>query len=623
VKKHRSLLIWDCEGSPSEDCGFTVYWQSHTPSDRGVSIPQLVEENASQFRAQYLALIFDLGEAKVEGKRIVEHLKINQEFSHWWMTLITEKCNYSKSPQIDNIIKFQAFRYWLNNIECKTIQLVSANKKFAQSMRLLSVELSIGFEWKEEVASKVTDSFFRRTYNHLPDYFKAVLFLSKHLLGRWKLKGVGIEKWKNSTAMISFISYFFNLDSDVSAKGEYRSGYWNVLSDELLDNNIQTNWLHLYYKSDLFPTISSAKEMINTLNKRYHDYQNHLFPESFLSFTIVRETVVYWLKVVVQYGKVKQCLKEKSGYLWPLLEKDLSVSLRGTIAIENLLFFCLFSEAMKVLPKQKIGVYLQENQGWEFGFIDSWKQSKHGKLIAVPHSTVRFWDLRYYFDHRAYQENNSLQNLLPDKVAVNGEIAKKNKLDSGYPCSKLVEVEALRYLQLEQSYKNNTQSSNIKSSNTVLVLGDYQHSNTDLQMKLLQKASKLVEDSKIKYVIKPHPAHVLLDTNYPEPNMRITNRPVPELIEQCCICYTSSTTSAAVDAYCAGMPVISVLNPKSLNLSPLRGCEGVSFVSTADDLALLLNNIDTIKAVDSQGDEYFYLDKKLPRWKKLLLNGIK
>jgi len=620
MKVSRSLLIWDCEGAPLEDLEFTVYWQSYTFSNRAISIPRLVEEKSKQFRAQYLALIYEFGESKISGKNIVEHLKISREFSYWWMTLLAEKCNYSKSPQIDNIIKILAFSYWLNENKYDKIKLVSANKNLAESLQQLSVQMGMDFIWKKVSSTKVTDSLIRRVYSNLPNVFKAVISLLHYLLDRWKLKGVGVEKWKNSNATTSFISYFFNLDSDASGDGKYRSGYWTDLPDVFLDNGVQTNWIHLYVVNNLLPTTSAAKDLMISLNNNYQNNQNHVFIDSFLSFNVVYKTFISWFKLLAQYGTVKQSIKEKSGYLWPLMRKDLKESLLGTIATQNLLFYYLFREGLTLLKKQKIGVYLQENQGWEYGCIAAWKHYKHESLIGMPHSTVRFWDLRYFFDPRTYQENNSCKIPLPNKVAVNGAVAKKNYIDGGYLIDNLVEVEALRYLQLEHSGEKKKISSIVYRANSVLILGDYLQSNTDLQMQLLQKASKQI-GVQMKYIVKPHPACPILQEDYPELSMSITNRSTHELIEQCSIAYTSSVTSASVDAYCAGKPVISVLDPKSLNLSPLRGCSDISFVSTAEELAKLLNNIERIKVVDGQGEGYFYLDEKLPKWKKILINS--
>ena len=59
--------------------------------------------------------ILDFGEIEVDGKSIIEHLKIRKNFSYWWMTLLVEKCNMLKSTQIDNIIKLLALELWLKD----------------------------------------------------------------------------------------------------------------------------------------------------------------------------------------------------------------------------------------------------------------------------------------------------------------------------------------------------------------------------------------------------------------------------------------------------------------------------------------------------------------------------
>ena len=34
--------------------------------------------------------------------------------------------------------------------------------------------------------------------------------------------------------------------------------------------------------------------------------------------------------------------------------------------------------------------------------IHAWRASGHGSITAFPHSTVRYWDLRHFFDVRTY-----------------------------------------------------------------------------------------------------------------------------------------------------------------------------------------------------------------------------
>ena len=109
MNRKLDLLLWDLDGpfDNSNSMHDVIYWSKYpdAESDGIFSIPQLVEDNADHLKAKYLRLIYEFGEAKVNGKRVIDHLIIRKNFSYWWMTLLAEKCNYAKSPQIDNIIK--------------------------------------------------------------------------------------------------------------------------------------------------------------------------------------------------------------------------------------------------------------------------------------------------------------------------------------------------------------------------------------------------------------------------------------------------------------------------------------------------------------------------------------
>ena len=124
------ILIWDKkEPAPQNLAGETFVWNSYQEdcNQNIFSIPRLVETHASDLRAQYLAFIYELGVSKYKGKRIVDHLQLRPGFSYWWMTLLAEKCNYAKSPQIDDAIKLLALEYFLDQHKVKQIELVSTN----------------------------------------------------------------------------------------------------------------------------------------------------------------------------------------------------------------------------------------------------------------------------------------------------------------------------------------------------------------------------------------------------------------------------------------------------------------------------------------------------------------
>jgi len=134
-------------------------------------------------------------------------------------------------------------------------------------------------------------------------------------------------------------------------------------------------------------------------------------------------------------------------------------------------------------------------------------------------------------------------------------------------------------------------------------------------MEILEDSADKLDDWVI--VIKPHPSCPVDLDNYPRLNLinvSVTDQPISELLSDFCVAYTSLNTSAAVDAYCSGLSVISALDPSALNLSPLIGVAGVQFVSDSEELVAALETTNLL----TEPKQFFYLDSELPRWKTLL-----
>jgi len=236
-----------------------------------------------------------------------------------------------------------------------------------------------------------------------------------------------------------------------------------------------------------------------------------------------------------------------------------------------------------------------------------------------PFRPVRYWDLRYYCDPRCFNRAQINPLPMPDMVAVNGAGGLQSYLDGGYPAASLVEVEALRYLYLNELQDgSDEESAETRPNLRLLVLCDYTVRHTEVQMRLLEQVvASLPANTTI--TVKPHPACPIRAEDYPILAMRVTMEPVTKLLPHCDVAYTSAATAAALDAFCAGVPVISVLDPDTLNQSPLRGMDGVQFVCTPTDLSQAIARAATQSRDSKQGREFFHLDADLPRWKKLLL----
>lgn len=619
-----NLVIWDTQAPYPVGAGWLVLWRRFalTEAPNIVSIPMLIEESADALKAQYLALVYELGEMRFKGKRLVDHLQLRPSFSYWWMTLLVEKCNFAKTPQIDDAIRMLALVDWIAGRSIKLITLVSANKLLAESLRGWCEKKGVAFEWQQLPKLVMQRSMLVRAFAALPLVIQAWMWLLKHLLERWSLRGVGLRTWRQTTGQITFVTYSDNCVSEALQKGRYESRYWAHLPDTLKQEGMPTNWLHLYVKDDLLPTAKHAASALNAFNKSANGLQCHVTLDAFIGLGVILRTVRDWLyligKGVIMRGDLRPA-PFSSIDLWPFLRADWQRSIFGVDAMSNVLYLNLFEAALKILPKQLRGVYLQENMGWEFGFVHAWRAAEHGRLIGTPHSTVRFWDLRYFFDSRSYLRAGNNDLPLPDCVGCNGPAMRATYQQGGYLEESLVDVEALRYLHVGQ--RQGAIDSVPKRKNEpvrLLILGDYLHSHTQFQMKLLEQAVSLMPQPML-ITVKPHPNCQVVPGDYPALQMQISMEPIAKLLAECDVAYASAVTSAAVDAFCAGVPIISVLDPNTLNLSPLRSCTGVLFASTASALAIAL-----ISAANNAGSSinqpaYFTVNPLLSNWRRLLL----
>jgi len=622
------LFIWDAEGPLPFRVGITLLWRSYgdSASPDALSILKLVEEQSDSFKDRYLSWIYDLGEQRFKNRRVIDLLAFRPGFSYWWMTSFSEKYNSGNSSRITDSIRLMAFENWMRGRTVSRVVLVSSNALLSECLRSWCINSEIEFEWRRIKAKKKPRSILKRLYHVLPNSMQALIWLLHYLIDRWPLKGRGLREWKSTKGDLCCFSYLFNLVPEALKEGRYDSRYWASLPDELHDDGYHINWLHLYEKDELVPTARDAAAVIEQFNRSACGSQTHVTLDTFLSVQVVFRVLRDWFRLLIAARELRKMHCSPKGLdidIWPLFAGEWQCLLNGNKVVSNLLVYNLFESAMKILPQQRLGVFLQENQSWEFGLVHAWKVAAHRRLIGAPHSTVRYWDLRYFFDPRSYCRNGVNELPLPDQVALNGNAALEAYRKGMYPEKNLVEVEALRYLYLQEDRKEKscTLSSDVGILH-VLVLGDYLADNTKLQMQMLEQTLPFLSTT-LDITVKPHPNCPIDPADYPLLKLTMTMDPLWKLLSGCDVACTSATTSAAVDAYCCNVPVVSVLNPQSLNLSPLRDREGVFFASNARELAGMLVSASS-SSISADGNRLFFtLNSGLSRWRKLLHGDIK
>ena len=613
-----TLVISDSIKVSYNDTDDIMLWSgnNHIIGKKVFSLLDIVENNAEFCKTEYISLISQLGDAVVNHKKVIDHLKIEKDFSFWWTTLIAEKSNYSKSTEINNAIKIIAFKNWFKNKNYSKIIIYSNDLKLVKAMSIFCNDINLKLDVKKKTKVNYKILTDKKLYKYFPKIFQSLVWLLWEIISIWPLKGIGVKKWNSSKSKITFLSSMINLDKSSIQKGEFKSNYWPILPDLLKDNNLNSNWLHMYDNTNDLPNANKARDLINKFNNSKNGIETHATIYSFVSFFVVCRVILNLFRLFFIKFKIQRIVSLKSGMIWPFIDSDFDESLTGINATRNLFYMFLFKKALANLTNQEKGFYLQENQGWEYTFIHSWKKSEHkSSLFAIPHTPIKFWDLKGISDKKIYSQASKLLLPLPDYIGVNSDISKNMHLKNGVPPERLVSTEALRYLHLNHS--SNCTLKNLKISKyKVLLLGDIIKTNTLEQMKILKQSLKYISKP-IQYILKPHPATPITAKDCPDIDLMITDKSINEIIDCCHLAYATSTTSASFDAYYFGAKVVTIINHQGLNASPLRGFSDAVFVSTPIELANILNNINKIKKEPKTRENILYIDVDIPRWKKI------
>jgi surface carbohydrate biosynthesis protein (TIGR04326 family) len=596
-------------------------WSGYGQTDLIHSLLRYVETHGERLRHKYLAWIHDLGESRIFGRRLVDHLALDDGFSYWWMTLLVEKSPW-KSPSINDAIRVLALEEIIAERRPGKLRLVSANSRLDEVMRELCRNLGVAYEWQRIRPKSYRPWKIADVYRALPQPVQALISLARHLRTRWPLRQMDKSGWFGGDRALFFCSYFMHLDETSCKKGKFYSRQWEGLPKLLHDRGFSINWMQHYLPCSAVSNTQIAKEWVRSFNRQRPARSFHSFLDAYLSARIVFRVLVRWLTLNLIHWRlraIKSAFRPQGSRLtlWPIVRGDWHGSLCGAVAMSNLLWIELFDAALRDLPPQRKGLYLCEGQSWERAFIHAWRKHGHGQLIGVAHSTIRFWDLRYFADPRTVQSADPHPLPQPELTALNGKAAIDAYMRVDYPKNAIAECEAVRYDYLNdlrpRPASRKTRGERLK----VLILGDVAPASTIKLLRLLESAVGGMSTQLI-FTVKPHPNCMVTAESYPSLYLTVLTNALGEIMYDFDIAYCSSSTSAAVDAYLAGLPVVVMLDGTQLNFSPLRARPDVCFVSTAEELAASFQISCDVSVGERDRIEFFFLDPELPRWKRLL-----
>jgi surface carbohydrate biosynthesis protein (TIGR04326 family) len=633
VSELTSVIVWDQKSDPPHFAGGVFCWRSYDQQGVVISIPRYLEDHAERIRGKYVAFIHDLGDRKISGKRLVDHFDMGEGFSFWWMTHLAEKSPF-KSPRIYDCLRLIALEEILLSRHPDELTLVSVDAVLVQALRGLCRNLKIRFCRERGSLDRVGWSL-RKVYDALPYPLRGLVSL-RHFVARWPLRKLREKRWFAGPKAICVFSCYVHLDPILCAQGRFRSRQWEELPEILRDSGRRINWIQLFMRSQEAPDAKAGLSQLQRFNSDADHQGWHVFLESHLTVRNLVLAIGKWLQIqVVTWGlsDVQAAFypKDSAVWLWPMLRADWKSSFAGPAAMSGCLYLALFDAALSHMPRQSLGLFLYENQAWEKALLRAWRRYKHGEIIGVQHATVPFWHLYYVDDKRSLDQRNICAMPLPDRLAVNGSAALGSFVSTGYPVDRLVETEALRYINLRplaakcalRVDENDGLVRTARSNDLrVLILGDMIPVSMQRLLVLLEEAVESLPQG-YAFKLKPHPGYPI----DPSVNRRINAEKISEslatILDQHDVVVAANSTSAAVDAYVAGVPVLIRRDGDQLNLSPLRGHYGACFFGTAQELVAALKEIKVCagRPTASTHEEFFFLDADLARWKRLLTSS--
>jgi surface carbohydrate biosynthesis protein (TIGR04326 family) len=575
------------------------------------SLPLFVEENAEFYKTKFLEWISALSRSKVNSKNLEAYYEINKGLSFFWLTSLGQRCNIIESSQINTAIKLLALEDVFKKHQFDEVELISEDIGLINTLRDFCFNNNLKFTQPlfKNYKLKISSIFY------IPQFLISISYLVYFILIRWLRYKKPKIKQENSSVI--FFDMFINIKKQNDDSQYFDSHYWTILPKMLQTMSIPVTWTHFFYRHKAIPNIRIAEQIKIKLNA-ISSIQNHSIIDSFLSFKIIFSAFFQYVKI---YSKTLMIWDKKNLFnqkhitgfnFFFLFRNEFFDSCYGVDAIRTSLYFSLIDNYLSKISFKKVGFYIQENQPWETILLNVWKKYNHGVIIGIPHSTVRYWDLRYFYDSSIYNKQILQYFPLPDFIAVNGPVAEQNLKFNQASLTMVKQVEALRYLHLKSHKASNNSTKKVKK---ILMCGDFLSSTNKKMISCLKEAVGLL-NSTISISVKPHPGTPIPVSFYNNFEVTIRTEALQDLINEFDLIFTSNISSSAVDVYISGKFLVQFIDWKYFNMSPLRGVYGIPYVSTAQEFVSIINE-GCLNSEDFKQD-FFFTDTNLVKWNQLI-----
>ncbi len=610
-----SAVLMDTPLQPaSENYKTTIYWNDFGTNQTNdlISLPTYIEQNEEALRRRFLEFVYEVGQCQIAGKTVIERLQIDEDFSYWWLTLFALRRTHPDSG-IPETIKLLALEEIVKKMNISEITINIQDLRARRCIKDFCFNLGIPCTDIGPPSQPTKLRFSMRIFS--PKWLTALATLCRQT---WRSRSISQnQKVESNGRSIALFDYLTGFDAEAAGAGIYRSRFWSNLPELLEEKFDKLSWYHTREIGDSSTSRKNADKLLNKLNT--HPVSSHKLFETKMSLQIFWKVVrdycqLYKSGISETEAKIMFTPSNSDLPLWPLFRTEWIDSLRGSTAIRHLILLHTIREMVGQMPRQLVGIYLLENQPWELILTNAWKRAGHGTLIGMPQAAPKYWEVRQFVDGRSRTDLGLSKFPQPDLIASTSLRGRQMLLSSGVSQDQVIDVEALSYQYLINLQKSKDSSEKFSTVNpTVTVLGDF---SVDETRQLLDICSPVLAQNGHSAIFKAHPTSPLNKSEIAKFGLTAFVGDLGALLTSSRLVITTSFTSAAVDAYCLGIPLLLFSNGKDLNMSPLRDEPGVQFFHDSISLQALLEQTTGLET--SSGRDFFNLDLNLYRWRQSL-----
>lgn len=531
----------------------------------------------------------------------------------WRMSLVFESANFLRSKQLNHLILWLGLRCMMQDLKPNVVECRNLEPMYESLIRDWCDTNALEFEVRHDTEKKVESR--KLPISSIPlEILRAFIWVGRYFINRSALIRASrkdkTRHLKDSDCI--FINYLSGVRHSVSSRFEFYSPYWSEFSSDkerLFGDRV---WIHIWSPSKSLPSSLFARKYIHDVNQA--GGERHFFLEDFLTVGCITDfvvnlfygTILNWRIGMEMYSTPHQ------NVFWSFFSRDLKTSLCGSTLAENSFYLSAFGELGRYLPKNRCIFYLAEGQGWEFGALSALRRAKKQHAFGVVHSSIRFWDLRFFLPSDYYSNWPEFE-CLPNSYLVNSVCGKKLLREAGFPEERLMLVEALRYSGL-LAFKKTT--SKVQIENDLLVVLEIDEDLAFRQLFFLEKVLERLPELKVK--VRPHPANpIKLDSWVKGLNLLISDSQsiIWRDIAASKYIFVGPGTTVALEAVFLGKVVVTLDLDDGVTASPLGDMQNAIFVRKADELIDILETGDQLP-IDTR--DYFYLNEELYRWKQFV-----